>query len=202
MNIFWHTMRIKHSQHFRLEFARQGLGYGSASVRWYMNKNCNKKPGVVITLMRMWVPGSGDLNHCSATTTPTPIPTFTLFNREKLNSNTYLLSSEVIAPLSRSWLYRSGWDSVAFRTSFHVSPCCANFFHLLIFISSKICSTTWTIYLLVSFSSLFTLFPRESNFGIISLSIIQTCPIHLQERDLWGGLGVDGRTILELTLKI
>ena len=32
-------------------------------------------------------------------------------------------------------------------------------------------------------------------------SAFKILTVNLQERDLWGGLGVDGRTILALTLK-
>ena len=32
-------------------------------------------------------------------------------------------------------------------------------------------------------------------------STFKILTVNLQERDLWGGLGVDGRTILECTLK-
>jgi hypothetical protein len=37
--------------------------------------------------------------------------------------------------------------------------------------------------------------------GRSAFKILTGKPVNLQERDLWGGLGVDGRTILEWTLK-
>ena len=47
------------------------------------------------------------------------------------------------------------------------------------------------------------IFLRLSGFShVINYSyILNISQVNLQERDIWGGLGVDGRTILEWTLK-
>ena len=41
----------------------------------------------------------------------------------------------------------------------------------------------------------------EGTVAVITKFHIVFGNLNLQERDLWGGLGVDGRTILEWTLK-
>ena len=41
------------------------------------------------------------------------------------------------------------------------------------------------------------MYPEWRKVGVLS----KFYQVNLQERDLWGGLGVDGRTILEWTFK-
>ena len=40
----------------------------------------------------------------------------------------------------------------------------------------------------------------EHNISSTGFNLVFHLIVNLQERDLWGGLGVDGRTILEWTL--
>ena len=57
------------------------------------------------------------------------------------------------------------------------------------------------IRLRILFTNTFCLHSSLNVRGHVSQPYSTTGNINLQERDLWGGLGVDGRTILEWTLK-